>query len=357
MTKAASQPLRQIADLVSAKLVAPQNKAALDAVTARYPLAITAHLAALLAKPGNDALSRQFIPDERELNGDLLERADPIADHRFSPLPGLVHRYPDRVLIKLIHVCPVYCRFCFRREMVGPEGDGTLSDSAFAAILNYVKARPAIWEVILSGGDPLMLSARRIQEITRALAAMSHVKVLRWHTRMPIADPERITPAVVRALKSPDIATCVGVHANHVSELTAPVRASLARLAEAGIAMVSQSVLLKGVNDNVETLEALMRAFVESGVKPYYLHHPDLAPGTGHFRLSIARGQRLMSELRRRLSGLAMPSYVIDVPDGAGKIPVGPSYIKAAGGSFLLTTLGGKKRAYPPRRNTSRTST
>ena len=349
--------LRTVTDLITHNLVEQRQQAGLEEVSQRYPVAITSHLASLLTIANNQALARQFIPDRAELKSDVLERADPIADHRFSPLPGLVHRYPDRVLIKLVHVCPVYCRFCFRREMVGPDGDGTLSDSAFAAILTYVKAHPAIWEVILTGGDPLMLSARRIGEVTKALAALPHVKVLRWHTRMPIADPERITPAIVRALKSPGIATCIGVHANHASELTASARASLARLAEAGIALVSQSVLLKGVNDNVETLEALMRAFVESGVKPYYLHHPDLAPGTGHFRLSIARGQRLMSELRRRLSGLAMPSYVIDVPDGAGKIPVGPSYIKAAGGSFLLTTLGGKKRAYPPRRNTSRTST
>lgn len=349
--------LRTVTDLITHNLVEQRQQAGLEEVSQRYPVAITSHLASLLTIANNQALARQFIPDRAELKSDVLERADPIADHRFSPLPGLVHRYPDRVLIKLIHVCPVYCRFCFRREMVGPEGDGTLSDRDVNAILTYVAAHPAIWEVILTGGDPLMLSAHRIGEVTKALAAISHVKVLRWHTRMPIADPERITPAVVRALKSPGIATCVGVHANHASELTAPARASLARLAEAGITLVSQSVLLKGVNDNVETLEALMRAFVESGVKPYYLHHPDLAPGTGHFRLSIARGQRLMSELRRRLSGLAMPSYVIDVPDGAGKIPVGPSYIKAAGGSFLLTTLGGKKRAYPPRRNTSRTST
>ena len=346
--------LRSIADLVATGLVEQRHQARLEAVTERYPMTITGHLASLLASP---ALARQFIPDRRELTSDPVEHADPIADHAFSPLPGLVHRYPDRALIKLVHVCPVYCRFCFRREMVGPDGDGTLSDSAFAAILAYVNAHPAIWEVVLTGGDPLMLSARRIGEVTAALAAIAHVKVLRWHTRMPIADPGRITPALVRALKSPGIAVYMAVHANHASELTGCVRASLARLAEAGIALVSQSVLLKGVNDDAETLEALMRGLVESGVKPYYLHHPDLAPGTGHFRLSITRGQRLMRELRQRLSGLAMPSYVIDVPDGAGKIPIAPSYVEAAGRSFRLTTLGGKKRAYPPRRDASRTST
>lgn len=349
--------LRTVTDLVTHNLVEQRQQAALEEVSERYPVAITSHLASLLTIANNQALARQFIPDRAELKSDVLERADPIADHGFSPLPGLVHRYPDRVLIKLVHVCPVYCRFCFRREMVGPHGDGTLSDTAFAAILAYVKASPDIWEVILTGGDPLMLSARRIGEVTTALAAIPHVKVLRWHTRMPIADPERITPAVVRALKSPGIATFLGVHANHASELTTPVRASLARLAAAGITLVSQSVLLKGVNDDVATLEALMRALVESGVKPYYLHHPDLAPGTGHFRLSIARGQSLMRALRRRLSGLAMPSYVIDVPDGAGKIPIGPTYIEPGDGEFRLTTLSGKKRLYPPRRNASRTTT
>ena len=343
--------LHTIDQLVEHGLVKPSARTQLEAVTARYPLALTSYLAARLEQDSSGALARQFLPDQRELEIAPEESADPIADHAFSPLPGLVHRYPDRVLIKLVHVCPVYCRFCFRRDMVGPEGDGTLSRRAFAEIGNYIAKHPAIWEVILTGGDPLMLSARRLSEATRSLAAIPHVKILRWHTRMPVADPARITKTLAKALRAPGKTTYLAVHANHADELTDEARAALARLSEAGIHLVSQSVLLKGVNDNVDTLEALMRRFLEAGVKPYYLHHPDLASGTAHFRLPISTGQKLMRALRRRLSGLAMPDYVIDVPGGAGKVPIGPSYVEGEEGNRRLRSHNGRKLAYPPARS------
>jgi lysine 2,3-aminomutase len=241
-----------------------------------------------------------------------------------------VHRYPDRVLLKLVSVCAVYCRFCFRRESVGPGGQ-TLDAEAFSAALAYIRARPAIWEVVLTGGDPLALSPRRVSEVTRAIADIAHVKILRWHTRAPIAAPERVNEELAAALTSGhDKTVYVALHANHPRELTPAARAACRRLIEAGAAMVSQSVLLKGVNDDVETLEALMRAFVEARVKPYYLHHPDLAPGTAHLRPTIAQGQALMRELRRRVSGLAMPTYVLDFPDARGKTPIGPNYLEGA---------------------------
>lgn len=349
MKGASNPPVRRLSDLVERQLIRPEEAEGLAPVAERYPVAIPAYLAQHIAHPDNEALRRQFLPSRHELKTTPLERADPIADHAFSPLTGLVHRYPDRVLVKLVHVCPVYCRFCFRREMVGPEGDGTLSKADFAAILDYIAARPAIWEVILTGGDPFMLSARRIAEITRALAAIPHVRILRWHTRLPVADPQRVTASLTRALKSPDAATYVAIHANHAAELTAKARAALKRLSEAGIGLVSQSVLLKGVNDSVEGLEALMRAFVEAGVKPYYLHHPDLAPGTAHFRLPVATGQKLMRALRQRLSGLAVPIYVLDVPDGAGKVPLGPSYVDETADGLMIKTRGGGTLLYPPR--------
>ena len=265
-----------------------------------------------------DPIARQFVPDPRELIRAPAERDDPIGDDVMSPVKGLVHRYADRVLIKLVAVCAVYCRFCFRRERVGP-GSGTLSATDFAAAVEYVRERPGIWEVILTGGDPLTLSPRRIAEVTEALEAIDHVKVLRWHTRLPVAAPERVTRALARALMVEGKTTVVAVHANHPRELTENARSACRRLAAAGAMLVSQSVLLKGVNDDPETLIDLMRAFVEAGVKPYYLHHGDLAPGTTHWRVPIARGQELMRVMRARLSGLATPTYMLDIPGGHGQ--------------------------------------
>jgi len=261
-----------------------------------------------------------------------------------------VHRYPDRVLLKVVNACAVYCRFCFRREMVGP-GRGGLSPAALAAAFNYIAGHQQIWEVILSGGDPLVLSARRIKEVVKRLAAISHVKVIRVHTRVPVVDPERINAALVRALRT-DKATFVVLHANHPRELTQQARAACGRLVDAGIPMLSQSVLLRGVNDDVETLGALMRTFVECRIKPYYLHHADLAPGTAHLRTTIAEGQALMRGLRGRFSGLCQPTYVLDIPDGYGKSPIGPNYVSADGDgqTAVIEDFTGRRHAYPPRR-------
>jgi lysine 2,3-aminomutase len=287
------------------------------------------------------------VPDVRELRPSVRERADPLDEARLSPVPGIVHRYPDRVLLKLTHVCPVYCRFCFRREVVGPGGPQALSGKALDAALAYIGATPAIWEVILTGGDPLMLSARRIAEVTHRLAAIPHVRVLRWHTRVPVADPERVTPELVSALKGGGRAIYVAIHANHPRELDGSAVAACARLADAGIPLLSQTVLLRGVNDDAEVLASLMRAFVAARVKPYYLHHLDPAPGTSHFRVSIAEGQRLMRALRGRLSGLAQPTYVLDIPGGHGKVPVGPQYLSADG--RVVTDPGGTPHDHPER--------
>jgi len=259
---------------------------------------------------------------------------------------GIVHRYRDRVLLKIVNHCAVYCRFCFRREMVGPQGEAALSPSALDAALAYIAAHPEIWEVILTGGDPFMLPARRAAALTGKLAAIDHVKIIRWHTRVPVVDPERVTENFVRAIKTHGKATYVALHANHPRELTEAARAACARLVDAGVVMVSQSVLLKGVNDDPDTLEALMRAFVEARVKPYYLHHADLAPGTEHFRTTIEQGQFLMRELKRRASGLAQPAYVLDIPGGHGKSPVGPNYLSADGGE--IEDFRGQRHRYRP---------
>lgn len=269
-----------------------------------------------------DPIATQFRPDARELEVSPGESGDPIGDGAYTPVKGVVHRYPDRVLLKPLHICPVYCRFCFRREMVGPDGDGTLSAAELDAALAYIEAHPAIWETILTGGDPFMLSARRAREISERLGAIEHVKIIRWHTRVPAVDPARVTAEFVDAIKTQGAATYVVLHANHARELTNEARAAIARIVDAGIPMLSQSVLLKGVNDNADTLEALMRALVEARVKPYYLHHLDKAPGTSHFRRSIAEGQALMRALHARASGLALPSYVLDGPEGKRRVVV-----------------------------------
>ncbi len=273
------------------------------------------------------------------------ERGDPIGDDAFSPVEGIVHRYPDRVLLKLINACAVYCRFCFRREMVGP-GRGALSARALAGALDYIGAHPQIWEVILTGGDPLVLSARRLGDVMRKLAAIDHVKVLRVHTRVPVAAPERVTAALVRALRAKNKASFVVLHANHPRELSKQTRAACARLVDAGIPMLSQTVLLRGVNDDAETLGALLRSLVECRIKPYYLHHADLAPGTSHFRTTIGEGQALMRALHGRFSGLCQPAYVLDIPGGHGKSPIGPNYLSADGAT--IEDFNGRIHRYPP---------
>lgn len=345
-----SRRLTSPKDLIEAGLAKPERLAELEAVARRYAIGLTPALAALV-RPDDpaDPIARQFLPDPRELIRDPAERDDPIGDDAMSPVKGLVHRYSDRVLIKLVAVCAVYCRFCFRRERVGP-GSRSLSAAEFAAALDYVRARPGIWEVILTGGDPLTVSPRRIAEATQAIAAIDHVKVLRWHTRLPVAAPERVTRAMARSLMAEGKTIVVAVHANHPRELTESARAACRRLAAAGAMLVSQSVLLNGVNDDEDTLVDLMRAFVEAGVKPYYLHHGDLAPGTAHWRAPIAKGQELMRLLRARLSGLATPTYMLDVPGGRGKVPIGPQWIHLAGdGEHVVTDPEGTKHIYADR--------
>jgi lysine 2,3-aminomutase len=323
--------LRHPAELIERGLAPAGGLADLERVAARYAIAVTPDIAALIdTENPDDPIARQFVPNAQELVGAAGENADPIGDDAHSPVPGIVHRYPDRVLFKLVHVCAVYCRFCFRREMVGPGKATALSDTAYRNALDYIRSRPEIWEVILTGGDPLMLSPRRLAEIMADISAIDHVKIIRIHTRVPVAASARIDRDMVGALRAEGAVTWIAVHANHPRELTPDARAACARLADAGIPLVSQSVLLRGVNDDPATLEALMRAFVECRIKPYYLHHGDLAPGTAHLRTTIAQGQALMRTLRGRVSGLCQPDYVLDIPGGHGKAPIGPNYLSHA---------------------------
>jgi lysine 2,3-aminomutase len=314
----------------------------LEDVARRYAVAVSPTLLALvdLCDP-HDPIARQFLPSLEELNTLPQELADPIGDAAHSPVAGIVHRHPDRVLFKVVSACPVYCRFCFRRETIGPGKDNALSKDDFEAALAYIAAHPEIWEVILTGGDPFILSPRRIAEITSRLSALPHVKVIRWHSRVPVVDPDRVSDALVAALHAPGATTYVAVHANHAREFSSDAKTAIARLVDGGIPLVSQSVLLKGVNDKVETLAALMRAFVENRIKPYYLHHPDLAPGTSHFRIGIEEGRALVGELRGLLSGLAMPTYMLDIPGGFGKVPLESAHVeKTATGHRVRDSQG-----------------
>jgi lysine 2,3-aminomutase len=321
---------RSAADLVDAGVLDAASKDEIARVAQRYAVAITpAMLDTIDPHDAADPLARQFVPGAAELTTTPDELADPIGDAPHTPVKGIVHRYPDRVLLKPTHACAVYCRFCFRREMVGPGGEA-LSPAELDAALGYIRAHPEIWEVILSGGDPLILSPRRLKDIVAALDAINHVGVIRIHTRVPAVEPTRITDELIDALRA-DKAVYVVLHANHPREFTDAARAACRRIVDTGIPMLSQSVLLKGVNDDPATMEALLRAFVRNRIKPYYLHHADLAPGTSHFRTTIAEGQALMRDLRGRVSGLCQPTYVLDIPGGHGKVPVGPGYVHEDG--------------------------
>jgi lysine 2,3-aminomutase len=345
--------LREPTELAARGLAAVADLPDLEKVAARYAVAVTPAMAALIDPDDpDDPIARQFIPSAAELVSQQSESADPIGDHVRSPVTGIVHRYPDRVLFKLVHVCAVYCRFCFRREMVGP-GKGTgLSPGAYDNALAYIRAHSEIWEV--------MLSPRRLAEIMADIAAIDHVRIIRIHTRVPVADPARISREMIKALKVKGATTWVALHANHARELTDKARAACAGIIDAGIPMVSQSVLLRGVNDNAAALEALMRAFVECRIKPYYLHHGDLAPGTSHLRTTLAQGQELMRALRGRVSGLCQPDYVLDIPGGHGKAPAGPNYLSPANSfsqqreqveetRYRVVDYCGEVHLYPPK--------
>jgi lysine 2,3-aminomutase len=318
--------LRKLEDLEREGLVTPDPRLA-EAAQA-MAIALTPEMLALIDRSdvAHDPIARQFVPSAQETEVSADELADPIGDDARSPVKGIVHRYPDRVLLKPLHVCPVYCRFCFRREKVGPGGEA-LSTEELETALTYIRARSEIWEVILTGGDPLMLAPRRLADLIASLDAISHVGVIRIHSRVPIVDPQRVSDELLASLRPQRAALWLAVHCNHARELGPSARTALAQLADSGIPLMGQTVLLAGVNDDVETLDQLMRTLVRCRVKPYYLHHPDLVRGTGHFRVSVQKGQALMKDLRARLSGLAQPTYVLDVPGGHGKVPIGPGYL------------------------------
>jgi len=344
-----SRTLHTVDDIVVEGFAPRDNWAGLTAVADRFSVAVTPIMAKLIDKKAvNDPIARQFIPHVAELDVAPEELADPTDDVPFAAVKGLVHRYPDRVLLKPTHTCAVYCRFCFRREKVGV-GSETLTERELSEALQYIRDRPQIWEVIVSGGDPWILSPRRLKWIVTEIGTIPHVGVIRFHTRVPVVDPSRVNDALIAALTSETMVWVV-VHANHPSELTQECRDACGKLRRAGIPMLAQTVLLKGVNDDPETLERLFRNLISIGVKPYYLHQGDFAKGTSHFRTTIACGQEIMKSLRGRVSGICQPTYVVDIPGARGKVPISHSYAQKIAGTdnWAIEDIDGNVHNYPP---------
>ena len=296
--------------------------ATLHRLLAEYQYAMSDEMSAAMHDAPDDPIAAQFIPDARELTIAASELADPIGDAPHSPLPSLVHRYPNRVLWKISPVCAVYCRFCFRKEHIGRRGTA-LRQAEIADVAAYLTAHTEVEEVIYSGGDPLMLTTPKLQQCAAAYRDLAHIRRLRIHSRIPVVQPAAINDALLTHLSDLPQSLHIVVHINHSAELTANARAALQALRTSGALLYSQTVLLKGVNADATTLARLMNDLLDTGVVPYYLHHPDLARGTGHFRTALAEGKEIMRELRQHLSGIAMPTYIVEIPGGDGKIPVG----------------------------------
>lgn len=330
-----------VAGLIQDGFALPEQTEVLDRVVKDFRLRITPEMRAASTSAG---VARQFVPSAEELVARPEDLTDPIGDDTYAPVPGLTHRYPDRAILHVTKTCEVYCRFCFRRETVGDTGH--LPPDQLDAALDYISRTPSLWEVILTGGDPLVLSPRRLADLMGRLAAIPHVQVVRFHSRVPVVAPHRITPELIAALET-RLTPWIVIHTNHADELVPAAKEAIGKLAKAGIGLLSQSVLLRGVNDDVPALEALFRALYALRVKPYYLHHCDMARGAGHFRTSIADGQALMAALRGRLSGPCLPTYVLDIPGGHGKSPIGPGYLRhLAGGDWEVTDWQGHRHQY-----------
>lgn len=319
------------------------DRPALQQAIEGFNLRITGEVLQHIKNPG-DPFWRQYVPtpDENEVHDGV---ADSLAEDQQSPVPNITHRYPDRVLFLVSPVCASYCRFCTRRRKVGDPEKIPLDqfDSAF----DYIRRHTEIRDVILSGGDPLMLSDRRIEYLLKSLRAIDHIQIIRIHTRMPMHVPERITPQLCRVIRKHH-PVYVNVHVNHPEELTPKVRRALARLANAGCPLGCQTVLLKGVNDDPAIMKRLMQELLKCRVRPYYLYQADVIAGAEHLRTSIDKGLEIIEALRGWTSGLAIPQYVIDAPGGGGKIPLLPNYVKEITSTHIvLRNYAGQLFRYP----------
>lgn len=312
-------------------------------VAARYPMRITRYYLGLIREAG-DPLWRQCVPDPAELC-DELQSPDPLDEERLSPVPGLIHRYPDRVVWLVSAACALYCRFCMRKRGVGCQA---MKPARSSEALAYIAAHPEIRDVILSGGDPLMLQDDLLDDLLTSIRRIPHVEIIRIGTRMPVTLPERVTPHLARMLKKHH-PLFVNTHFNHPDEITPQSARACARLADAGIPLGNQCVLLKGVNDEPFVMRRLMHRCLSVRVRPYYIHQIDLVQGTAHFRTEVSQGVAVMNALRGHTSGLATPHYVIDLPKGKGKVEVPPGEVRREGTTLYLTNYLGETVPYEER--------
>lgn len=346
-TSPALSRVKDVHGLVQNGLGRNASEAALNAVAHNFMIGLSPHLVDLIHKTGLDGpVARQYLPDALELIYLPGEAPDPIGDEPHSPTPGVVHRYPDRALLKIASVCAVYCRFCFRRELLGPKAQ-ILSRPDVQKALEYFRNHKDISEIILTGGDPLILSPERLRGLVEGLKEIEHLRVLRIHTRIPVADPERVTPALLKILQASSKAVYICLHINHPDEITDRVETAIRDLRATGAILLSQSVLLKGVNDDPGILATLLRKLVQLQVIPYALYHPDLSRGTGHFRLSLERGREIVSALRGHISGLCQPHYMLDIPGGYGKVEILSSNVIPKGdGLYTIRDYQGALHEY-----------
>ncbi len=311
-------------------------------VSARYPVSVTDYYASLIKRP-DDPIWKQCMPDLLELE-DTAQDPDPLDESALSPVPGLIHRYPDRVVLLVSNRCPVHCRFCMRKRLVG-SGDVQMSNDAFYKIVEYIAVHSEIHDVILSGGDPLMLDDASLKTILTELRTIPHVAIIRIGTRVPVTLPSRITPEL-SALLQEFHPLYINTHFNHPDEITPDSTTACTFLADAGIPLGNQTVLLKGVNDSLETMRCLMTGLLALRVRPYYLHQMDLVQGTAHFRTSVRKGLEIIKGLRGHISGLAIPHYVIDLAGGKGKVALLPDDVTINGSTLLIRTYTGELITY-----------
>jgi len=314
----------------------------LEEVAERYPMRVNPYYLSLIESV-DDPIWRQAVPSAEELH-DHVCPADPLEEENQSPVPNLVHRYPDRVLFLVCSECAMYCRFCTRKRKVGGEGM-LINRQTLEAGLDYIRSHPEIRDVILSGGDPLLLADEKIEWLLQELRAMPNVEIIRIGTRVPVVLPHRITPALVRILRRHH-PLYINTHFNHPAEITDLSAKACARLADAGIPLGNQSVLLRGVNDDPATMKRLMQRLLAIRVKPYYLYQADMVQGTDHFRTSVEEGLAIIRALRGHTSGMAVPAYVIDAPGGGGKIPLLPDYLQELGTEVVLNNYRGETFRY-----------
>jgi lysine 2,3-aminomutase len=340
--------LRTIESLVEAGLLPPDASDTMETLAKQYALAITPDLVDLMdADNPEDPIRKQFVPDLRELTVTADEIDDPIGDEAHEKTTGLIHRYDNKALLKLVGTCPVYCRFCFRREMVGPVKGDTLTAHEIETALASIEATPDLREIIITGGDPLILSLERLHKLASRLGQITHLEKIRWHSRFPVASPNKVTDAMAEALAASGKLTRLALHINHPREFSPAVRTAIATLQKHQIEILSQTVLLAGVNADLDTLQELKTCFTTTGMTPYYLHHPDLAKGTGHFRFSLHDGLALIRRWYQKNPDQLMPRYMLDLPGGFGKIDLLSDAVKALDDqTFDITDRHGRVHRY-----------